>query len=139
MSGDIYFREVLDEYFLRNLFFGPSQGPQFPAAKFEADVFDGEELARSETVRGVERRGSSAEEDFLPLISGMESCKEKSGIGAIFFYDSAAGRAFCPPPNACRGERCGAWGRIAPIRLVGEFRMDWLMVLGGFGSARARF
>ena len=43
------------------------------------------------------------------------------------------------PPNACRGERCGVWGRIAPIRLVGEFRMDWLMVLDGFGSARARF
>jgi hypothetical protein len=20
------------------------------------------------------------------------------------------------PPNACRGERCGVWGRIAPIR-----------------------
>jgi len=22
------------------------------------------------------------------------------------------------PPNACRGERCGVWGRIAPIRPV---------------------
>jgi len=22
------------------------------------------------------------------------------------------------PPNACRGERCGVWGRIAPINLV---------------------
>ncbi len=26
--------------FLRNLFFGPSQGPQFPAAKFETDIFN---------------------------------------------------------------------------------------------------
>jgi len=23
------------------------------------------------------------------------------------------------PPNACRGERCGVWGRRAPIKLVG--------------------
>lgn len=46
---------------------------------------------------------------------------------------------FVPPQNACRGERCGVWGRIAPIKLVGEFRMDWLMVLDEFGSARARF
>ena len=22
------------------------------------------------------------------------------------------------PPNACRGERCGAWGRTAPSKLV---------------------
>ena len=44
--------------FLRNLFFGPSQGPQFPAAQFERDILDGEELARTETVRGVEGRGS---------------------------------------------------------------------------------
>lgn len=43
------------------------------------------------------------------------------------------------PPNACRGERCGVWGRIAPITLVGEFRMDWLMVPDESGSARARF
>jgi hypothetical protein len=45
--------------FLRNLFFGLSQSPQFPAAKFEGDILDGEELARTETVRGVEGRGSS--------------------------------------------------------------------------------
>ena len=47
--------------FLRNLFFGPSQGPQFPSAKFEGDILDGEEFARTETVRGVERRASSVE------------------------------------------------------------------------------
>jgi hypothetical protein len=56
-----------------------------------------------------------------------------------FFMLLPEAGAFNSPPNACRGERCGVWGRIAPIRLVGEFRMDWLMVLDGFGSARARF
>jgi len=40
--------------FLRNLFFAPSQGPQFPPAKFEQDILDGVELARTETGRGVE-------------------------------------------------------------------------------------
>ena len=25
------------------------------------------------------------------------------------------------PPNACRGERCGVWGRIAPIKPVRPF------------------
>ncbi len=29
---------------------------------------------------------------------------------------SVGGQEF--PPNACRGERCGAWGRTAPSRLV---------------------
>ena len=47
--------------FLRNLFFGPSQGPQFPAAQLEGHILDGEEFARTETVRGVERRGSRVE------------------------------------------------------------------------------
>ena len=56
------------------------------------------------------------------------------------FYDPAVGGGLYGfPPNACRGERCGVWGRIAPIKLVGEFRMDWLMVPDGSGSARARF
>jgi len=31
--------------FLRNLFFGPSQGPQFPPPQLEADILDGEEFA----------------------------------------------------------------------------------------------
>jgi hypothetical protein len=26
------------------------------------------------------------------------------------------------PPNACRGERRGVWGRVAPIKLVGVWR-----------------
>jgi hypothetical protein len=56
-----------------------------------------------------------------------------------FFYAPAGGRDFLVPPEACRGERCGVWGRIAPIRLVGEFRMDWLMVPDVAGSGRARF
>ncbi len=47
--------------FLRNLFFGPSQGPQFPAAQFKRHILDGEEFARTETVRGVEGRASRGE------------------------------------------------------------------------------
>ena len=56
-----------------------------------------------------------------------------------FFMLLPGAGTFWFPPNACRGERCGVWGRIAPIRLLGEFRMDWLMVPDGSGSGRARF
>ena len=47
--------------FLRNRFFGLSQSPQFPPAKLEGDILDGEEFARTETGRGVERRVSRVE------------------------------------------------------------------------------
>jgi|GEM_PF-3427484 len=47
--------------FLRNLFFGPSQGPQFPPAQLERDIFDGEEFAHTETGRGVESPESRVE------------------------------------------------------------------------------
>ena len=47
--------------FLRNLFFGLSQGPQFPPAQFEGDIFDGEKFACTETMCGVESRESRVE------------------------------------------------------------------------------
>jgi len=28
------------------------------------------------------------------------------------------------PPNACRGERCGVWGRRAPIKSIGFLPVD---------------
>jgi hypothetical protein len=45
-----------------------------------------------------------------------QACSHSSFFfwGVEFFL--GAGLKF--PPNACRGERCGGWGRIAPINPV---------------------
>ena len=36
------------------------------------------------------------------------------------------------PPNACRGERCGVWGRTAPIKPVRQLET---VFDGGIGGA----
>jgi hypothetical protein len=47
----------------------PNQPQAFPPAEFKRDIFDGEEFARTETGRGVERRGI-LDQIFLPKSVG---------------------------------------------------------------------
>ena len=69
--------------FLRNLFFGLSQSPQFPPAQLERHILDGEEFARTETVCGVESRGSRVE-GFFPRRAGVARCASKRCVLRIY-------------------------------------------------------
>ena len=64
--------------FLRNLFFGLSQSPQFPPAKFKRHILDGEEFARTETGRGDEGPESSGECVWEGIV-GVESGWKEAG------------------------------------------------------------
>jgi len=64
---------------------------------------------------------------LMILISAIEPKHEKQACsharfffkGFYFFRFACRRQALLRfPPNACRGERCGVWGRTSPIKLV---------------------
>ena len=75
--------------------------------------------------------------DFF--VRRLQACSHSSFFHEvlIFSFPLAAGKPLSRfPPNACRGERCGVWGRTAPIKPVRI--CQWLTFAPGTFSARTR-
>jgi hypothetical protein len=75
---------------------------------------------------GPTAAGGTAGRDVPPCYEA-ELVNEKEGLRRVearrrfrFVRREAPFLEF--PPNACRGERCGDWGRTAPIKLVRAFQ-----------------
>jgi hypothetical protein len=59
-----------------------------------------------------------AETDFKKMVLIHPHFLPTPALPAMLRVHSGTRRFYKFPPNACRGERCGVWGRIAPIKPV---------------------
>lgn len=53
-----------------------------------------------------------------PPVNSKIRCSSVQNARCCFGKRARSARLLKFPPNACRGERCGVWGRRAPISLV---------------------
>ena len=68
---------------------------------------------------GFRAKNAKHAKRFISTADYRHVVMQEKSLGVLVFPALAAGKPYWKfPPNACRGERCGVWGRTAPIKPV---------------------